>query len=153
MFYAELTKIIPNDHEILPLILSSGTPCWCLLMLSLSGETRKHLGMARLAPCFLCRVNKNCRASLMCFWSNLINWISKDIYMVFYLLCIIRKFEGIKTLKQMKNKLSFVQMCRPLGMLYGVSRWCYLTIWTLLSWPKSIYRQSSTQMALIGISW
>ena len=36
------------------------------------------------------RNGEACRASSTCFWNSLINLISKDTYMVFYLFCIMR---------------------------------------------------------------
>ena len=41
-----------------------------------------------------------CRASPTYFWSSLKNLISKDIYMVFYLPCIISSFIGEKKAKR-----------------------------------------------------
>ena len=50
------------------------------------------------------RNGEACRASPTCFRSNLINLIPKDTDMIFYLLCIIRRFlKGVKRLKQMKT--------------------------------------------------
>ena len=46
-----------------------------------------------------------CRASPMCFWSSLINLVLKDNYVVFYLPCIISRFNGEKTAKKMKSSL------------------------------------------------
>ena len=40
------------------------------------------------------RNGEACRASPTCFWSSLINLISKDSYVVFYLLCIISRFNS-----------------------------------------------------------
>ena len=37
------------------------------------------------------------------FWSSLINMISKNTYVVFYLSCIFRRFNGKKIAKQMKS--------------------------------------------------
>ena len=51
------------------------------------------------------------QASLTCFWESLIILISKDTYVVLYLLCIIRGCNGKKTEKQMKSRYSFVQTC------------------------------------------
>ena len=53
------------------------------------------------------RNGKACQASSTCFWSSLINLISKDTYVVFYLSCIISRFNGEKTAKQMKSRRSF----------------------------------------------
>ena len=58
-----------------------------------------------------CRNGKDCQSSPTCFWSSLINLISKDSYVVFYLSCIISRFNGEKTAKQMKNRRSFVRTC------------------------------------------
>ena len=55
-----------------------------------------------------CRHGEACKASATCFWSSLINLISRDIYMVFYLSCIISRFNGEKAAKQMKSRHSFV---------------------------------------------
>ena len=49
------------------------------------------------------------RVSLTCFWSSLINLISKDTYTVFYLSCIICGFNSEKTVKHMKSRCSFVR--------------------------------------------
>ena len=38
------------------------------------------------------RNGEACRASSTCFWSSLINFISKDTYMVCYISCIFRRF-------------------------------------------------------------
>ena len=46
------------------------------------------------------RNGEACRASPTCFWSSLINLISKDTNIVFNLSCIIRIFEGIKSVKE-----------------------------------------------------
>ena len=46
------------------------------------------------------RNGEPCGASPMCFWSSLINLISKDTDMDFYLSCIISRFNGEKTAKQ-----------------------------------------------------
>ena len=54
------------------------------------------------------RNGEACRASPTCFWSSLINLISKDTYVVFYLSCIIRRFYGVKSGKQVISKRSFV---------------------------------------------
>ena len=43
------------------------------------------------------RTGEACRASPKCFWSSLINLISKDTYVVFYLSCIICRFNGENT--------------------------------------------------------
>ena len=50
------------------------------------------------------------RVSSTCFWSSLTNLISKDTYMVFYVhvSCIICRFNGEKTAKQVKSRCSFV---------------------------------------------
>ena len=58
-----------------------------------------------------CRNGEACRASATCFWSSLINMISKDTFVVFYLSCIVSRFNGEKTAKQMKSRCSFVQTC------------------------------------------
>ena len=51
------------------------------------------------------RNGEACRASPTYFWSSLINLISKDTYVVFYLSCIIRiTFNGEKTVKEMKSR-------------------------------------------------
>ena len=47
------------------------------------------------------RNGEACRASPACFWSSLINLISKDTYVIFYLSRIISRFNGEKTAKQM----------------------------------------------------
>ena len=57
------------------------------------------------------RNGEACRAKPTCFWSSLINLISIDTYVVFYLSCIISRFNGEKTVKQMKSRLSFVPTC------------------------------------------
>lgn len=54
------------------------------------------------------RNGEACRASPTRFWSSLINLVSKDTYIVFYLSCIIRIFSGVKSVKQNKSKRSFV---------------------------------------------
>ena len=48
------------------------------------------------------RNGEACRASPTCFWSSLINLISKDTHVFFYLFCIISRFNGEKTAKQIK---------------------------------------------------
>ena len=57
------------------------------------------------------RNGEACRASPTCFSSSLINLISKYTIMVFYLSCIISRFDGEKTTKQMKNRRNFVRTC------------------------------------------
>ena len=52
---------------------------------------------------YQCRNGKACRASPTCFWLSLINLLSKDTYVVIYLSCIISRFNGKKTAKQMKR--------------------------------------------------
>ena len=54
------------------------------------------------------RNGEACRASPTYFWSSLMNLISKDSYVVFYLSCIINRLNGEKTAEQMK---SFVRTC------------------------------------------
>ena len=56
------------------------------------------------------RNGEACRASPKFFWSSLINLISKDSYMyvVFYLSCIISRFNAEKTAKQIQSRCSFV---------------------------------------------
>ena len=54
------------------------------------------------------RNDEACRASPTCFWSNLINLISKDTHEFFYLSCIIRRFNGKKIAIQIKSRCSFV---------------------------------------------
>ena len=51
-----------------------------------------------------------CRASLTCFWGSLINLISKNTNMVFYLSCINSRLNGEKTVIQMKSRRNFVQL-------------------------------------------
>ena len=46
------------------------------------------------------RNGETCRASPTCFWLSLINLISNDTYMVYYLSCIISRFNGEKTAKK-----------------------------------------------------
>ena len=48
------------------------------------------------------RNGEACRASLTCFWSSLINLISKGINVVFCLSCIISRFNGEKTANKLK---------------------------------------------------
>ena len=48
------------------------------------------------------RNGEACRASLTCFWSSLINLISKDTYIFFYLSFIISRFNGETTAKERK---------------------------------------------------
>ena len=50
------------------------------------------------------RNGEACRASLTCFWSSLINLISKDTDMVFYYSWIITRAYCNKTAKQMKSR-------------------------------------------------
>ena len=57
------------------------------------------------------RNSEACRASPTCFWSSLINLTAKDTYVVFYLSCIISRFNGEKTAKPMKSRHSFVPTC------------------------------------------
>ena len=58
------------------------------------------------------RNGEACRASPTCFWSSLINLISKHTNVSFYLSCIIIRFNGEKkTAKEMKSKHSFVRTC------------------------------------------
>ena len=57
------------------------------------------------------RNSEACRASPTCFWASLISLISKDPYVIFYLSCIISRFNGKKTAKQMKSRHSFVRTC------------------------------------------
>ena len=40
-----------------------------------------------------------------------VNLISKATYVVFYLSCIIRKFNGEKIVKQMESRRSFIRTC------------------------------------------
>ena len=49
------------------------------------------------------KTGEACRASPTCFWSSLINLISKT-YVVFYLSCFISRFNGEMRTKQMKKK-------------------------------------------------
>ena len=53
------------------------------------------------------RNGEACRASLTCFWLSLINLISKDTIMIFYL-CIFEKLQDVKRVSHMKSKHSFV---------------------------------------------
>ena len=55
------------------------------------------------------RNGKACRASPTCFCLSMINLISKDTYVVLYLSCIISRFNGEKTVKQLKSRHSFVR--------------------------------------------
>ena len=57
------------------------------------------------------RNGEACRDSPTCFWSSLIKLISIDTYVVFYLSCIISRFNGEKTAKEMKSRPSFVRTC------------------------------------------
>ena len=58
------------------------------------------------------RNGEACRAIPTCFWSSLINFISKDTCsnVVFYLSCIISRLNGENTAKQMKSRRSFVDL-------------------------------------------
>ena len=56
---------------------------------------------------YVLRNGEACGASPTCFWSSLINFI--NTYVVFYLSCIISRFNGEKTAKQMKSRGSFVR--------------------------------------------
>ena len=51
------------------------------------------------------------RDSPTCFRASLINLISKDTNMVFYLSCVIKRFKGEQSVKQMKCKRSIVRTC------------------------------------------
>ena len=55
------------------------------------------------------RNGEACQASPMCFSSSLINLISKDIYMVFYVheSCIISKFYGKNDSETNKKRMQF----------------------------------------------
>ena len=55
------------------------------------------------------RNGKVCLASQVCLWLSLRNLISKDANMVYYLSCIISRFNGKKTAKQMKSRHSFIR--------------------------------------------
>ena len=57
------------------------------------------------------RNGEACRASPTCFWSSLINLILKNTNVVFYLSCIITRFIGIKSVKDVKSKRCFVRLC------------------------------------------
>ena len=48
------------------------------------------------------RNGEACRASPTWLWSNMINLISKDTYMVFYLSCMISRFNGKKAITQVQ---------------------------------------------------
>ena len=50
------------------------------------------------------------RASLTCFWSSQINLILKDIYVIFYLSCIIRRYNGKKKARQMKKDIVLFEL-------------------------------------------
>ena len=63
-----------------------------------------------------------CRASLTCFWSDLINLISKDTIMVFYLSCIMSRFNGKKIAKQNKKETQFCSNLLTSRMRYDVNR-------------------------------
>ena len=54
------------------------------------------------------RNGEGCQGSPTFCWSTLINLITKDSYVVFYLSCIISRFDDEKTAKQMKSRQSFV---------------------------------------------
>ena len=53
------------------------------------------------------RNGEACRASLMCFWLSLIKLVSKESDVVFYLSCIISRFNGEKAVKQMEKQTQF----------------------------------------------
>ena len=57
------------------------------------------------------RNGEACRASPTCFWSSLINLISKDTYVVFYLSYFISRFNVEMTAKRMKSRRNFVITC------------------------------------------
>ena len=57
------------------------------------------------------RNGEACRASPTCFWSSLINLISKDTYVVFYLSYFISRFNVEMTAKRMKSRRNFVKTC------------------------------------------
>ena len=62
---------------------------------------------------FIWRDQKHCKngkafgASWTRFWSSLINLISKNTYMFFYLPCITEILKGVKSVKQVKSECSF----------------------------------------------
>ena len=59
-----------------------------------------------------------CLASPTCFWSSLINLISKDTALVFCLSCNIRRFKGVRRLKKIK-KIQFCSNLLTSRMRYG----------------------------------
>ena len=58
------------------------------------------------------RNGEACRASPTCFWSSLINLISKHTYVSFYLSCIIIRFNGEKKNSERNEKQT--QFCSNL---------------------------------------
>ena len=52
-------------------------------------------------------IGEACQPSLMCFRLSLINWTSTETYVVFYLSCIISRFNVEKQAKQMKKQMQF----------------------------------------------
>ena len=57
-----------------------------------------------------CRNGEACQASPTCLYLSLIILISKDTYVVLYLSCIISRYHGKKTAKQMKSRCFFFNL-------------------------------------------
>ena len=68
------------------------------------------------------RNGEACLASPTCFWLNLINLISKDTYMVFYLSCIISRFHDEKTVKKNVEQMQFSSNLLTLRMSLVVNQ-------------------------------
>ena len=82
------------------------------------------------------RNGEACRASPSYFWSSLVYLISKDTYVVFFLSCIICRFN----IERQRNKWKADTVLFELAasrMRYGVNPWRHLPIETLLSWSMS----------------
>lgn len=98
-----------------------------------------------------CRNGKACRDGRMCSWSSLINFISKDTYVVLYLSCIVSIFNGEKTAKEMKSR----QFCSNLltsQMSYDVNRWRNLANLNVITVNVN-FSQTSSEVASEGIAW
>ena len=85
----------------------------------------------------------------MCFWSSLLNLISKDTYMLFYVSCIISRFKGEKTMEQPKQ---FCSNLLTLRMGYNINQYHHLTNLNAVITVNVSDSQFSSEIASKGIA-